>query len=489
MRIFIAGMDTETNTFAPIPTGYNSFEEMGIARGDATSKALNEPSCQLFVWRQRGEEDGHEIIESLCVCAEPGGITIRNVYEQFRDEILAELKAAMPVDCVLLALHGAFVAEGYDDTEGDFLAHVRAVVGPDIPVGAELDLHCHTTRQMVDSATAIVAYKEYPHTDIMDRAGELYRIIVDTVEGKVRPVMALYDCRMISTFRVQEEPMRGFVDAMTAAEKEDGILSVSLGHGFPHGDVEDVGARMLVVTDGDTALAERTAQKFGRQLFALRHELSPNFLGIDEALDLALAELEGPVVIADVSDNAGGGAPGDSTYILRRLVERGITNVASAMYWDPIAYRFCVEAGVGGTIDLRVGGKCGVFSGMPVDLRVTVKGLGRDLTQRFGTMPWPLGDAVWVTTDSGIDLVINTVRTQVFHPECMTALGLDPARKRIIIVKSNYHFQAGFAPIARRILFCAPPGATQPNFASIPYTKLKTPYWPKVEDPFATEAA
>ncbi|TGT32054.1 M81 family peptidase, partial [Mesorhizobium sp. M4B.F.Ca.ET.169.01.1.1] len=109
--------------------GYRSLAEMGIARGSATSKALNEPSCQLFVWRQRGEADGHEIVESLCVCAEPGGITIRTVYEQFRDEILDELKAAMPVDCVLLALHGAFVAEGYDDTEGDLLAHVRAVVG------------------------------------------------------------------------------------------------------------------------------------------------------------------------------------------------------------------------------------------------------------------------------------------------------------------------------------------------------------------------
>ncbi|TIT61496.1 MAG: microcystin LR degradation protein MlrC-like protein, partial [Mesorhizobium sp.] len=149
--------------------------------------------------------------------------------------------------------------------------------------------------------------------------------------------------------------------------------------------------------------------------------------------------------------------------------------MASAMYWDPIAYRFCVEAGVGGTINLRVGGKCGVFSGMPVDLRVTVKGLGRELTQLFGTMPWPLGDAAWVTTDGGIDLIINTVRTQVFHPDCMTALGLNPSERRIVIVKSNYHFQAGFAPIAKRILFCAQPGATQPNFAAIPYTKLKTP--------------
>ncbi|WP_448955110.1 M81 family metallopeptidase [Labrys neptuniae] len=485
MRIFIAGMDTETNTFAPIPTGYDSFAEMGIARGDATSRALNEPSCQLYVWRERGEADGHTIIESLCVCAEPGGVTVRKVYEDFRDEILSELKASLPVDAVMLALHGAFVAEGYDDTEGDLLAHVRAIVGPEIPVGAELDLHCHITDAMVTNATAIVAYKEYPHTDIMDRAAELYRIIVDTVEGRVRPTMALYDCRMINTFRVQEQPMRGFVDEMSAAEAEDAILSVSLGHGFPHGDVPDVGAKMLVVTDNDMSLAKATAERFGRKLFEQRDALAPGFLSIDEALDMALAEPDGPVVIADTSDNAGGGAPGDSTYILQRMLERGVTNAISAMYWDPIAYRFCKEAGVGATIDLRLGGKAGRLSGEPMDLRVTIRAIGQGLTQRFGTMPWPLGDAVWVTAE-GIDLIVNTQRTQVFHPDCMTALGLDPATRRIVVVKSNYHFQAGFAPIAGKILFCAPPGVTQPDFAAIPYVKMTRPYWPKVADPFAS---
>jgi microcystin degradation protein MlrC len=484
MRIFIAGMDTETNTFAPIPTGYDSFAEMGIARGDATSRALNEPSCQLYVWRQRGEADGHEIIEGLCVCAEPGGVTVRKVYEDFRDEILAELKASLPVDAVMLALHGAFVAQGYDDTEGDLLAGVRSVVGPGVPVGAELDLHCHITDRMVANASAIIAYKEYPHTDIMDRAAELYRIIVDTVEGRVRPAMALYDCRMINTFRVQEQPMRGFVDDMSAAEGRDGILSVSLGHGFPHGDVPDVGAKMLVVTDNDSDLAKSTAEQFGHRLFALREDIAPRFLSIDEALDAALAESKGPVVIADTSDNAGGGAPGDSTYVLQRMLERGVTDAISAMYWDPIAYRFCKEAGVGATIDLRLGGKAGRLSGTPMDLEVTVHAIGQDLTQRFGTMPWPLGDAAWVSA-GGIDLIINTQRTQVFHPDCMTALGLDPSRRRIVVVKSNYHFQAGFAPIARKILFCAPPGVTQPNFATIPYTRMTRPYWPKVADPFA----
>lgn len=483
MRIFIAGMDTETNTFVPIPTGYKSFDDVGIAHGDATSRPPNEPSCQLIVWRRRAEGDGHTVIESLCVNAEPGGITVRKVYEDFRDEILSDLRKAMPVDGVLLALHGAFVAEGYDDTEGDLISRVREIVGNDIPVAVELDLHCHITQTMVSKSDIVMTYKEYPHTDIMDVADQLYDLFVATVEKRVKPVMGMYDCRMISTYRVQEQPMRGFVDRMKAMEGKDGVLAVSFGHGFPHGDVADVGGKMLVVTDNNATLATDTAANLGKELFAMRKSLSRSALSIDQALDIAMAEEGGPVIIADTSDNAGGGAPGDSTFILRRIVERGITNVASAMYWDPIAFRFCAEAGIGARIKLRVGGKCGPFSGDPVDLEVTVKGLGFDMTQLYGPIPVTLGDAAWVSAE-GIDLVINTHRTQVFHPEFMVALGMEPSAKKIVVVKSNYHFQAGFAPIATRILFCGAPGATQPNFEAIPYTKLKTAYWPRVDDPF-----
>lgn len=277
--------------------------------------------------------------------------------------------------------------------------------------------------------------------------------------------------------------MRGFVDRMKALEGKNGVLAVSLCHGFPHGDVADVGTKTLVVTDGDASRAETIARQLGLEFFSLRSELGRGALTIDRALDAALAEKDGPIVIADTSDNAGGGAPGDSTFILRRILERGIRDVSSAMYWDPIAFRFCAEAGIGASIKLRVGGKCGPFSGDPVDLDVIVKGLGFGLTQTYGGIPCTLGDAAWVSAN-GIDLIINTHRTQVFHPEFMVALGLDPVEKKIIVVKSNYHFQAGFAPIAKRIIFCAPPGATQPDYENIRFTKLHSRYWPKVNDPF-----
>jgi microcystin degradation protein MlrC len=484
MKLFIAGLDTETNTFAPIPTGRGAFADGFIAHGDATRQPENYCSAQLKVWRCRAEERGWSVAESLCAFAEPGGTIVRAVYEELRDEILADLRRALPVDMVILALHGVMVAEGYDDCEGDILARIRAIVGESVPIGAELDLHCHITEAMVRHATALVAYKEYPHVDIPARAEDLFRIVADAAEGRTRPVTEVFDCRMINTYRTTEQPLRGFVDRMQALEGRDGIISVSLGHGFPWGDVAEIGAKILVIADGDRAKAARVARALGEELFAMRDRIAPRFLTMDEALDQALAIDGGPVVIADVSDNAGGGAPGDATFFLRRLLQRGIRNAASGYYWDPMAVRACMEAGTGARFVLRIGGKSGIASGDPVDLDVTVKGLAEKVTQRFGDAPVNMGQSAWVAAE-GIDLVLTSLRTQVFHPEGMTRLGLDLASRKLVIVKSTQHFHAGFAPIAKSILYAAPPGALRPDFEAIPYSKLTMPYWPKTANPFA----
>jgi microcystin degradation protein MlrC len=482
MKLFIAGLDTETNTFSPIPTGLKSFEDCLLAHGDATSRPLTHCSAQLAVWRRLGEARGCTVIESLCAVAEPAGIVNQTVYESFREEILRDLRASAPVDFVLLALHGAMVAYGYDDVEGDLLEHVRALVGPHIPVGAELDLHCHLTAQMVRNATALVLFKEYPHTDIEERAAELFQIMLDAAQRRTQPVMAIFDCHMIGSFRTQEQPLRAFVDRMKGLEGRDDVLSISFSHGFPWGDVADVGAKTLVITDGTGAKAEALASALGREIYEMRQQLVPRCLSIDQALDLASASVRRPVVLADIADNAGGGAPGDATFILERILKRGIRNVVSALHWDPIAVRFCQEAGQGATLDLRIGGKAGPSSGPPIDLRVTVRRIGFEVTQRFGTISSPVGDAAWVSTE-GLDIVLNTRRTQVFHPECMTSLGLDLSSRDIVIVKSTNHFYAGFASMAGEIHFVDAPGALHRCFDQISYQKVNRPLWPMSYDP------
>lgn len=484
MKLFIAGLDTETNTFSPMQTGLEAFSENLIAYGDATQKPLNCCSSQLFVWRDAAQKRSWRVVESLCAVAEPGGRTTRSVYEHFRKTILDDLKAAMPIDAVMLALHGACVADGYDDVEGDLISHIRALVGANIPIAVELDLHCHITDVMTTNASIIMTYKEYPHTDIETVAAQLFSLLANTLEGQIRPTMATYDCRLVSIFHPHKAPLRGIVDRMKDMEGQDGVLAVSFGHGFPWGDVADVGAKMLVVTDNDPDKAARIAENFGREIYNAREPMRGEYLTIDDALDRAIAIKHGPVVLADVSDNAGGGAPGDSTFILRRILERGIENVASCLYWDPVAVRMCREAGKGAILDLRIGGKIGKVSGDPLDLTVKVRRVASGVTQHFGPTPLSIGDAVWVSAGS-IDIVLNTVRTQTFHPESMSALGLDPSKKKIVVVKSSNHFRAGFEPIASDILYVGAPGALQPRFEDLPFTKLTKPYWPRVADPLA----
>ena len=452
MKLFGATLATETNTFSPMPTGLRSFN---VARKGDYSTYPPFKDSNVALWAKMSAEYGYDYAESLIAAAEPAGKTLKKVYEAFRDEILADLQAALPVDAVLLDLHGAMVADGYDDCEGDLISHIRQIVGQDVPIGVELDLHCHISSLMVDSATIIITYKEYPHTDMADRAVELFNLIVQTVEGKIKPTMALYDTGMIALYYPTVDPMRSYVDKMSALEGKDGVLSVSLGHGFPWGDVPDLGTKTLVVTDNDAQGAEELAQSLGQELWAMRDTAVPFFYDIDGALDYALAAQGQPIVIADVSDNAGGGAPSDSTFLLQRMLERGVTSVAIGCIWDPIAAGVAIEAGEGAHLDLRVGGKMGVTSGNPVDLHVTVGKVALDAKQYFGpegaVQEVPLGNSVAVSAN-GIDIVLISTRTQTFDPIVFTNVGIDPKARKILIVKSTQHFYARFAPIAAQVI-------------------------------------
>jgi microcystin degradation protein MlrC len=484
VRIFIATLSTETNTFSPIPTGRAGFMTHGYYRRDGSLGPTGHGNLALQVWRKLAEADGHSVIDSVCAFAQPAGTTLRGVYEELRNNILDDLRGAGPVDMVLLKMHGAMVAYDYDDCEGDVLARVREIVGPDVVVGIELDLHCHLTELMRRSANVIITYKEYPHTDIGDRAAELYALCVATRLGTIKPVIAYHDCRSISMWRTPTEPVKSFVARMQALEGKDGILSVSFGHGFPWGDVADVGAKIVVVADGDMAKAQALADQLGAEIWAMRDTAAPVHDTIDEALDIAADG--NPIVLAEVADNAGGGAPSDNTETLQRLVARDAQGAVIGCFWDPVAVSFCMEAGLGASFDLRIGGKCGVASGAPVDLRITVMGLSDNHSQGglSGGRAY-FGPSAWVRA-GGIDIILITERGQVFHQDAFTGLGCTLTDKRIIVVKSTQHFYAGFAPIARDVRYVATAGAIAPDYAAIQFTKRTTPYWPRVADPFAT---
>ena len=484
MKIFLASVATETNTFSPMPTGLQDFEIIRAA--DYTPERAGEVG-ELEIFRQLALQGGHEFSFSLSAFAQPAGLTVRSAYEQLRDEFLADLQRALPVDLVLLPLHGAMVADGYDDCEGDMITRVRQIVGPETVIGVELDLHCHLTQQMVDDADLIVIYKEYPHVDPGLRAKELFALAVDTKLGKIKPTMALFDCHMIGFYYTPYEPMRSFIDKMMAAEGKEGVLSLSLAHCFPWGDVPDCGARMLAITDNNLAQAQAVAEGWGRRFYNMRHTATASSLSMQEALDRALATDKFPIVIADQADNAGGGAPSDSTFVLRELLNRGVTNAGVAMMWDPIVVNLVKAAGVGATLRVRLGGKMGPMSGDPLDLTVTVTGIIEKMTQGWPQLegeplPIPCGDAVALHCQ-GIDIIVNNKRGQVFSPDVFRNFGIDPLQKKLLVVKSTQHFYAGYAPIAAEIIYMAAPGAITPRMKEIPFTRVDLNKYPWVDDP------
>lgn len=470
MRVFTATLGTETDSASPIPTGMKAFEDTMLWRPGRHPDQPTEATGALWACRRRGRDDGWSVVEGTCAYAMPGGPVPQRVYETLRDEILDQLKAALPVDIVALGLHGAMLTDRTDDCEGDFLGRVRGVIGPDIALGALLDCHAHLTRSMLDAADVLVLFKEYPHTDYVERGEELLDLLERTRLRTVRPVMRAFHCRMVAALPTRTEPIRSFLADVRAREIPP-VLSISIVHGFPRGDVPEMGTQVLVVTDDDAPLASHVASDLGHRLFDLRDRLRSNRVPMDEALATARAIESGPIVLVDADDNPGGGAPGDNPDVLRRLLDAGMTDACLGPFWDPVAVRFCFEAGEGARLALRLGGKTGEASGTPLDVVADVVALRRDHHQTVGDLEGPLGDAAAISID-GVAVVLVSLRDQAYDPSLFSGLGIDCTARRYIVVKSQQQFHLGFDAVTERVVMLRrPPSSREPRH-------VQRPLWP-----------
>lgn len=482
MRLFSATIATETNTFSPLPTSIEAFKESVFLRpGEHPDDAPRMCTAPLFVARKRATRDGFTLIEGSCFAASPAGKVNQADYEFMRDEVLTQLRAALPLDGVLFGLHGAMVAHGYDDVEGDLLERARAIVGAKCVIGVEHDPHCHMTLKRLSNCDIMICYKEFPHTDVADRAEDLLDLVLSTLRGEIKPVMSLYDCRQIGSYPTTLPLMRGFVDRMMALEGRDGILSVSAVHCFPYADVPEMTSRILVVADRDKAKSDALATRLGEEFVSMRGRTMPQFLTVADGVKAAMDEVAGPVVIADPADNAGGGSPTDNTTILRQLIAMKAEGAAIGPIWDPVAVRLCFDAGVGARFPLRIGGKIGPASGQPVDALVEVMAVARDCWQTFGPTQVPLGNCAAVRI-GGVEVVLITKRTQALGLELFSNVGIDPLARKILVVKSTNHFMAAFGPIAKRVIYVESDAPLARDYRKMVYTKVKRPIWPLDEE-------
>lgn len=477
MNVFSACLNTETNTFSPLPTGIEDFNVV-FNKDFVLNPQSIEGKGPVSVWSQLCEENGYQHHMGLLAFAEPSGTILKSTYELLRQEILSNLMKFPEVDIVLLDLHGAMVADSYVDCEGDLIEKIRLIVGDSVVIGVELDLHGHISERMLKYSDVIIGYKEYPHTDINERAKELFNLSVDTRLKKIKPKMALFDCKMVSIFPTTSKVMRNFVDKMYEEEESGFIVSMSLMHGFPWGDTVDSGVKMLVITNDDHELASSLAKFWGLEFFSLRHEIVFDSKPIDVALAMAQTSRNYPVVVADQSDNPGGGAPSDSTFAIRWLLENNIESALIAFIYDPEVVKIATKVGVGGKLQVRLGGKLSIHSGQPLDVMVEVVGLSENYIHTFfqekdANVLYDIGD-VAVLRVKGIDIVLSSKRTQCFSPDFMEFFNLNPSDYKVVIPKSTQHFFTAFSKISNEIIYMSANGAITPNVELIPYEVMDT---------------
>jgi microcystin degradation protein MlrC len=331
---------------------------------------------------------------------------------------------------------------------------------------------------MLAKATLIIACKEYPHTDYAERGAEMLDLLEAAHLGRIRPVMAAARAPVLGLYPTTVEPMAEFVRDLTAAEKPP-ILSLSALHGFFDADHAYAGASVIAIADGDPAAAEAEAARQAARFIALAGSQKPLGLPLAEALEEARRR-QGLVILADIADNPGGGAAGDDTLMLEALIREFHEPAAIGMIFDPVAVAFARDAGVGGELDLRIGGKIGPRSGQPVDLRVRIMALGEDARQAaFGVGPprLPLGRTATVRWRS-LDIVLTDLRQQVFSRHCFTDNGVDLLSKRLVAVKSTQHFHRDFSAIADHVIWCDPRGELLPSASYNPYRHIRRPIFP-----------
>src|SRR3990170_6308062 len=371
-------MSHETNTFSNVPTDRAQFEARNLHYGDDIVEAFRGTGTCLGGMIEAAERRGVRLVPSVAAAASPAGRVTSEIYAHVKERLLADLQAAGPVDGVLLDLHGAMVPEGLDDGEGDLIEAVRKVAGPRIPVAVTLDLHGNLSEAMVKGADLLHGYKTYPHVDMAERGMEATERLLDTIAGRVHPTAALRKPPMLPPLGNQgtaRGPMRRLYDLAAEMETDPRAISISVFAGFPHADIPDAGLGIVVVTDGNQALAEAKADELERAAWMHRKEFVHTGVPVKEAVAKALATNVGPIILADMADNTGGGAAGDGTEILRELLRVGAKAAVVASIWDPAAVQACVKAGVGNAVSLKVGGKVDDKHGEPVEVTGRVRTL------------------------------------------------------------------------------------------------------------------
>ena len=488
MRIACGGILHETNTFAKGLTELDHFVKPGafpgLLVGEDIFTTLGGSHMCVGGFLAGAERMKLRLVPLIWTFAQPSATVRHAVYEHLKERLLQRLRAAMPVDGVLLDLHGAMVTDSCQDVEGDLLEHVRRMVGPGVPVMATLDFHANITPLMAREADALIGYDTYPHVDNFERGEEAARWMAAAVRGEAKPVIGFRQIDMLIGLPKQctlSGPMAEGFRVVHEIEGRPGILGITLAGGFPFADIKDAGASVAVVSDGDTSLARRTADEITEYLWERREEFRVSLVTAEEAIKYALRTGKGPVVLADVSDNPGGGSPCDGTVMLQELVNANVPSAVVAVIVDPEAVRAARGAGVGQTVTLTIGGKNDRRHGDPLTLTGKVAWAGEKEYVNKGPMMTGTTVKMGMTTVfvvNNVEIILTENHFQPFDPEALRCLNIEPSDRLLIGLKSAVHFRAGYQDLAAKIFEVDTPGITAPDVRRYNYRRVRRPIFP-----------
>ncbi|MCH9012589.1 MAG: M81 family metallopeptidase [Proteobacteria bacterium] len=492
MRVVVAMMSHETNTFSPVPTPLESFGPGGPYFGAAAAAAYRGTNTPMAAYLDIFEGAGAEIATPVAADAHPSAPVAAAAYQCMTDAICEAVDEGC--DALCLDLHGAMVAETTDDGEGTLLARLRAA-HPELPIAVAFDLHANLTRQIVDNCTVLAGYKTYPHVDSYETGRRAGTILLGALRGEVRPVMAWGPQPMLAhTLRMAsaESPMRELI-ARADAAVAGGLLDVSVFGGFPLADIPRPGLSVLAVADGDGAAAAAAAKEILDLAWAARADFvyrpEPLARSIARAKELS----EGPILLVDHADNCASGGTQDTMAVLAEALDQGLEDMAVFAIRDAAAVARLIEAGIGASVTLPFGGKIDMPAIGRRGAPLTVTGVVRQITDGEFTITGPmgtgtrayLGRAVVLDT-GGVEIVVIENNHEPYDLGCFRSLGIEPTEKRYLLLKSRIHYRAGFAPIARHIVECDGVGVTSSDYGLFDFRKLVRPAYPL--DPEAAPA-
>jgi microcystin degradation protein MlrC len=480
-KVLLAEFRHETNSFAPTKTDMAAYRDKYIKTGAEIIPFFREVRDSLGGMIDACEAEGLEMVPAIAANATPGGKVTKEVFEFVQKSIIDSLKETK-VDGILLSLHGAMVPDFTFDGEGELLANVREVVGAQIPIIGTLDLHANITEKMVRSADVLIGNDEYPHIDSYERGHEAGKNMAAILRNELRPVMRLRQipilCPMLASGR---EPIANYVRMIHQWEQQANAVCATLFHGFFFSNIPDVWMSIVAVTDNEPGLAEALLREVGDKILANRRMFTKEILSIEAAIKRAVSATEGPIVLADISDNPGGGAAGDSTHILRKLIEMKVQDVGLAIIVDRRTVEQAIEAGVGARVSIQLGGKSGPVSGGPIETTAIVKSITDGTFRNKGPMGRGLRVEVGRTVVLGIDgseVVVCERNFQPYDPEIFRRNGIDPIDKKILVVKSALHFRAAYGPIVKDMIEVDAPGVASQHPENFDLNYVRRPVFP-----------